>query len=59
MFLTVLQQWIASSRGKVLEINILLSKHKSNQVQQAANSLPLANVNNKPVSIINQSAFLI
>jgi len=34
----------------------LLSEHKSNQAQQATNSLPLArenfpNVNNKPVSI--------
>ena len=56
LFFTVLQQKIASSCGKVLEVKILLSKHKSNQVQQAASSLPLAreqssDVNNKPISI--------
>jgi len=41
---------------KVHAVNILLSDHKSNQIRQAANSLPLAHeyspdVNNKPISI--------
>ena len=49
-----------SSHVKVLAINIFLSEQKSDQLQQAANSLLLAcehlpGVNNKP----NESAFLI
>jgi len=55
-FFTVLQQQSAFLRGKVPTINILLSKHKSGQTCQAANSLLLArehspDVNNKPISI--------
>jgi len=56
LFFTVLQQQTAFLRGKVPAINILLSKHKSGQTRQAANSLLLArehspDVNNKPISI--------
>jgi len=56
LFFTVLQQQTAFLRGKVSAINILLSKHKSSQTREAANSLLLArehspDVNNKPISI--------
>jgi len=56
LLFTVLQQQTAFLRGKVPAINILLSKHKSGQTRQAANSLLLArehspDVNNKPISI--------
>jgi len=58
LFFTVLQQQTAFLRGKVPAINILLSKHKSGQTRQAANSLLLLHVNIRQMSIINQSAFL-
>ena len=58
LFFTVLQQQTACLRGNVPAINILLSEHKSGQTRQAANSLLLA-CEHSPMSIINQSAFLI
>jgi len=56
LFFTVLLQQTASSLLKVFAINILLRKHKSSQIGQAANSLLHAgehapDVNNKPINI--------
>ena len=56
LFFTVLQQQTAFLCGKVPASNILLSKHKSGQTREAANSLLLArehspDVNKKPISI--------
>ena len=58
LLFTVLKQQTASSRVRVLAINILLSEHKSGQIRQAPTVCYL-HVNIRLMSITNQSAFLI